>query len=516
MDRDESRFVQSSRQMVTTGDLIDIRFQDEPRHKKPIGIYWAQSLAAVVSGQGADAPLAVWRLPSLIGAVLAVVLTAALTAPLVGAGPALMGGLLLAATLVLGAEARIAKTDALLLALIVAGQGVLARLHAGATGLAPAAKGRSWAWAFWLSVGAAVLVKGPIAPLVIGMTAGVVSLWRRRVDWLAPLAHWPSLLAGLAVFLPWLTAISIISGGDFWRASLGDDMLAKAASGVEGKGAPPGTYLGMMWLTLFPATLIVVPAMAGLWRKRAHPAVMFLIAWIVPTWVMFELVPTKLVHYTMPTYPALAVLAAWLWLGRDRAPGLGLRLGSGGTLIVALLLHVAVWVFARDLGTPIAALWPMLLGAVLAAVAGAAALIAMRTDFRWSAALMAALAGAVLHGAAFTTLARIPAIWPTEQIMTHAIPAALARGCAAPHLTGWGYNEPSLVVRAGRDTRLLSGEQALPDDVLADPCAVIALDNQRVIVDIPQGLTQIATFDAFSLGAGRRVAIRLYQPAGAP
>lgn len=38
-DRDEARFVQASRQMVESGDYVDIRFQDEPRYKKPVGIY---------------------------------------------------------------------------------------------------------------------------------------------------------------------------------------------------------------------------------------------------------------------------------------------------------------------------------------------------------------------------------------------------------------------------------------------------------------------------------------------
>ena len=40
MDRDESRFAQASRQMVESGDLVTIRFQDELRAKKPAGIYW--------------------------------------------------------------------------------------------------------------------------------------------------------------------------------------------------------------------------------------------------------------------------------------------------------------------------------------------------------------------------------------------------------------------------------------------------------------------------------------------
>src|SRR5207248_3868320 len=46
VDRDEARFAQATKQMLETGDYVDIRFQDEVRYKKPVGIYWLQ--AAVV------------------------------------------------------------------------------------------------------------------------------------------------------------------------------------------------------------------------------------------------------------------------------------------------------------------------------------------------------------------------------------------------------------------------------------------------------------------------------------
>ena len=46
MDRDEARFAQATKQMLETGEYVDIRFQDEVRYKKPVGIYWLQ--AAVV------------------------------------------------------------------------------------------------------------------------------------------------------------------------------------------------------------------------------------------------------------------------------------------------------------------------------------------------------------------------------------------------------------------------------------------------------------------------------------
>ena len=55
MDRDEPRFAQASKQMLETGDFVDIRFQDEARHKKPVGIYWLQS-AAVAAGEALGVP----------------------------------------------------------------------------------------------------------------------------------------------------------------------------------------------------------------------------------------------------------------------------------------------------------------------------------------------------------------------------------------------------------------------------------------------------------------------------
>src|SRR5881227_3483896 len=78
-DRDESRFAQATKQMVESGDYVDIRFQDEVRYKKPVGIYWLQAGAVkVASALGLRQSLnSIWvyRIPSLIGALGAVLLT---------------------------------------------------------------------------------------------------------------------------------------------------------------------------------------------------------------------------------------------------------------------------------------------------------------------------------------------------------------------------------------------------------------------------------------------------------
>ena len=79
VDRDEARFAQATKQMLETGEYVDIRFQNEVRYKKPVGIYWLQA-AAVKAGEALGVPQArttIWlyRLPSLFGAIGAVLLT---------------------------------------------------------------------------------------------------------------------------------------------------------------------------------------------------------------------------------------------------------------------------------------------------------------------------------------------------------------------------------------------------------------------------------------------------------
>src|SRR6516225_6829844 len=52
LDRDESRFAQSSKQMLESGDFVDIRFGHVPRYKKPVGIYWLQAATTEIAGLG--------------------------------------------------------------------------------------------------------------------------------------------------------------------------------------------------------------------------------------------------------------------------------------------------------------------------------------------------------------------------------------------------------------------------------------------------------------------------------
>src|SRR5271165_306829 len=132
VDRDEAYFAQATKQMIETGDYVDIRYQDDVRYRKPVGIYWLQ--AAVVNTASAlglaNARTTIWlyRMPSLFGAIGAVLLTYWCALPFVSRRGALLAALMMASCTMLGAEARLAKTDAVLLFTIVAAMSALARV----------------------------------------------------------------------------------------------------------------------------------------------------------------------------------------------------------------------------------------------------------------------------------------------------------------------------------------------------------------------------------------------------
>lgn len=305
-DRDEARFAQATRQMLESRDFIDIRFQNQARDKKPAGIYWLQAASVALFSTPESDAIWPYRLPSLLGATAASLLTFGMGARLVGRKAAFVGAALLASSLGLDVEAHLAKTDAVLLACATLAQLALARVYLDAkAGRRTPFRG---ALAFWAALAAGILIKGPIAPLLAALTIAMLCLGERRVRWLGDLRPLPGLGLLAVLVLPWLIAISTATQGAFLSQSLGHDFLGKIIGAQESHGAPPLYYLALLMISFWPGSLLFGPAIAWAWRQRRADAERFLIAWAVPFWIALELVPTKLPNYILPAYPALALL----------------------------------------------------------------------------------------------------------------------------------------------------------------------------------------------------------------
>jgi len=340
VDRDEPRYAQASKQMLESDAFIDIRLQEQPRHKKPVGVHWLQVAAAATVGDGAASPIGVYRLPSLLGALAAVLLTAAIGAAMVDRTTGFVAGLALATSVILSVEAHLAKTDAVLLAFVLLAQWAFWQIWSRRDD--PTGSGGWWA-VFWIAQALAVLTKMPIAPAVSGLTALILIVWEGRIDWLARFRPLLGPLLFLVVAAPWFVAVGVVTDGDFYRHAWGIDILGKIHEGQEGHGAPPGSYIPALFATAWPFAAFVPLAVVWAWRHRGEDAPKFLIAWVVGFWVLMEAAVTKLPHYTLPTYPALAIAAAAgvLALDRRRPWLVGLPLAVvallGGVLALAVI-----------------------------------------------------------------------------------------------------------------------------------------------------------------------------------
>ncbi|HYH22121.1 MAG TPA: glycosyltransferase family 39 protein [Azospirillum sp.] len=513
-DRDEARFAQASSQMLESGDLIDIRFQEEPRWKKPVGIYWLQSAATAAIGPDAKV-IWTYRVPSLVGAVLSVLLTAWAGTRLFGPAAGALAGVMLAGCVVLGVEARMAKTDAVLLATLVAAQAVLAAVYVGRDGPAP---GRGVAALFWVAAGISVLIKGPIVALVSGGTIAALTLWDRRIGWVKRLRPLMGLGIVAAIAAPWLIAIAIQTKGAFFAESVGHDMLGKVAGGQEGKGLPPGYYLGTFWITFAPWSFLTLLALPWVWARRNEAAVRFCVAWIVPTWILFEAVPTKLLHYTSTTFPAIAMLTAAAALDafgrteeRPRRTLFIVAAALGALTYGALTLGVAVipWLVDQSIDWAAVAMVPVVLGLFALAVRW---LARRRTGPAVAAALASA---AVLYGVTYQlVLPRIDGLWISRSA---AAAVDVARPCPTTVVASAGYTEPSLVFLVGTRTKLGGGALAA-EHIKADPACALALVEERQEAEFrsflggtePRALAQVR---GFNYNNGRRITLTLYGPA---
>ena len=461
MDRDEPRFAQASRQMLETGDYVSLRFQDEARNKKPVGIYWMQASSVQLAGYlGFPNPRStIWlyRLPSLFGAIGAVLLTYWAALPFISRKYALLAALLFSSTLLLGVEARLAKTDAMVAFTVVAAMGALARARLQGV------QTRANAAIFWTAIALGILVKGPITPMIPAFAAIALSVQGRSARWLLALRPLAGLAWCLVLVAPWLVAIGLRTHGAFFADAIGGDMLGKVAAGKELHGAPPLTYLAVFWLTGWPMAPFAALAAPYVLRNGRRPQLAFLLAWLIPAWILFELVPTKLPHYVLPLYPAIAIAIAVAlengavdFAGRWRKV-VAFLLPLVMFLVPAAAIAAAIW-SQQTLEWPLAV---ALLGAECLVFALGIFIVSGNTLATLMLAPLASLGVAVL---AYSTVLTTPVFQPFAISPRLAQAAATLQGnsktCSGFSFATAGYREPSLVFLTSTNLVMTGGAGA--------------------------------------------------------
>jgi len=516
MDRDESRFAQASKQMQQTGDYVTVRFQDELRAKKPAGIYWLQSSFAHILGPDA---IASYRFVNLLALLAAVFALYHIGLQLYDPRSALAAAALFSSGFLVLGEVHLAKTDTVLMALALAQQWALMQLYLAWQNDQPPPR-HGWLW-FWLAMAAGILVKGPVLPVLALLSVAALCLWHRQFRWLAIIRFWRGFAIILVLCLPWALLVSAATDGAFLSTAISGDLLAKVKSGQESHGAAPGTYALVLALLIWPATPLLIWAAGQVKAFTSRAETRFLLAWIVPFWVMIELIPTKLPHYPLPVLPALILLliggVAVLAKPADGTAkwryylGISLRyLGIAVGLVMALVVIWGAMTFGGE--TSRQALGFAFLGLGVAALAAWFGHLWIRQAL-WRPFFGMIGAAMLFHMIVFSGV--FPAL--SRIHVSSAIAAKIAALPAAPAaIATSGYQEPSLVFLLGRDLLLLDPTEAALFLIEAPGgLAIIEQRHQAAFLDaasqLKLGLAPPVQLSGFNISKGQEVVILLYR-----
>lgn len=517
LDREESTIAQTTKQMIENDDYVDLRFQHKDQQTESVATHWVQALAvrAVAATGLPRTPVRIfpYRLPSLIGALGAVLATYWAALAFTGRRGAVLASLTLCATILLGFETRLARPDALMLLCVTTALAALARIYLDwQRGDDPAHPHWHTAGIFWAALIAGLVLDGPLLLVYILLPVATLIVADRSAGWLPRLQPlWGVVSVALAMVL-WGVSIHF-QGGDIalMFGTLGNDVVGKLANWSPVAGGWPGTHFLLFWVLFWPGAVLAGLAAPAIWRARTQPGAQFLLAWLVPTWIVAELLLPKWPHMMLPLYPAAAILVAGAverraladlpWLARGTAWWFGIP------AVVSVAAVIASIALTRQ---PAFAAWPFAAGAMVLGL------------FAWwlydihrgERSLLNAIGASLLMSVTvFGVLApALTPLFPSVEL------SRIVRNlpCDKPVAAAAGYQEPSLVFMAGTST-VLTDAPGAADFLQQGPCRVAIVDArlERAFALRAESIgllySVVSRIDAYNYSLGRKITVAVFR-----
>ena len=303
---DETKYSEVVREMRGGAFFLPTLEGSPFTHKPPLH-FWVVDLLTYPFGVYSIWPFV---LPSLIAFVLLLWLLHRIEGPMA----AFAGG----TSLMIWGSAQTARMDLSFTALLVVAAWMLQRFFDGE---------RTLGWV-GLATGLASIIKGPMAPVIIGCLFAFEALRRRGV----PRGNY-ALALGWMILIPllWLVPAVLIGGEAFWREIFFKQTVGRAVGSWVHR-SPPWFYIVRAPMTLLPWFFLLVVAIAAAYRRGDERA-KFYVSWLLAVLVPYSLLSSKLDVYMMAMVPAVALLIARLLASEDRFS----RWGYGANGVMATL-----------------------------------------------------------------------------------------------------------------------------------------------------------------------------------
>jgi 4-amino-4-deoxy-L-arabinose transferase-like glycosyltransferase len=408
-DVDEGMHAATSKDMILSGDWITPQFNGENFYDKPVLFNWLAAISFLLFGFTEFAA----RLPAAVLGTGCVVATyfigKRMHSPLVG----LLGGSILATSVEFIVLSRVVVHDIALaffitLALYFFFRGYTDPSH------------RKYVWfLFYVSLGFAVLAKGPIGVLLPGLILFLFLLVKRRWDIIKKMQIGWGILIFLSIAGPWYGLI-ILENQDYAGYFFIQQNLAYFFSGESRHPEPFYYYIPILVGGFFPWFLFLPTAIYRILSKgfaSINDGTLLLLIWFGAVFIFFSTASSKLSTYILPLFPAISLLVAKLWNDMMSTPANeSFRKGMLYPLAFLLILTSAAMVYllinpleVLMVNYGIEAIRINIIGAIMVACTGLTFFFFVKRHYKWS---FATITGTVVLGIFLFLLLIVPYINP--------------------------------------------------------------------------------------------------------
>jgi 4-amino-4-deoxy-L-arabinose transferase-like glycosyltransferase len=304
-DRDEPRYARVTAEMVESGNYLVPTFNGQVWFDKPIMLYWLMSVPVRLLGPSEIA----CRFAGVMGTAVTLLLTFFIGKKLFDAKAALWAEAILGTTLLMFFVGSSALVDGIAMPFIVGAMAVfIGRLGKKIRAFDAGAMG--------FLIGLGMLAKGPLGLLPVFVI--IVAIWfgRENIRGFIRNFLWVCLAVVIAagIFSLWAVPANRAADGELFQVFFGKHIVGRALSPMEGHGGNFLLYLpyypAIMVAGFFPWVIFLPGAFSASLGKRIGNAGTrnILFSWIIVTVVLMTIAATKLPHYILFAWPAMAVM----------------------------------------------------------------------------------------------------------------------------------------------------------------------------------------------------------------
>ena len=298
---DEGRNAEKAREILLLSDWLTPHENFYPVLDKPMLFYWLIALSYKLFGVSEWAA----RLTSALAALGCVLAVYIFTRIHWGKAQALWSALILLTSLEFFMFARLVIFDMLLTFILT--------LALSAFYLAGRCENvdrrRLLCLVMYMALGVATLIKGLIGIVLPGMVIFCYLLLTQCWSVLRRINLLPGVLLFCAIVLPWYLAMGAHHEG-YLRYYFWEEHFGRYMSEEFGRTEPWYYFILAGLIGFFPWTLLWPWLIAGFRRRAWDDQTLFLLLWAGLPLLFFSASKSKLPHYILPIFPALAMLTA--------------------------------------------------------------------------------------------------------------------------------------------------------------------------------------------------------------